>query len=123
MSDKRERRRERRQLSGVHAYLVVISGKDGAIRSPKEKVKLKDISSSGASVLSSSVRPGGMHVMYNDLMLYKNSIELIMEGGGEIHVTVRGKVVWYDRPEGMTEYIIGLEFDEAVDLSPFIEDA
>ena len=122
MVDRDERRRDRRQKSGVQAFIVVVSGKDGAIRSPRERVKLKDVSPSGVSLISPSVRPGGMHVMYNDLMLYKNSVELVIDREGEKDLSIKGKVVWYDKLEGMSEYVIGIEFDEEVDLSLLLDE-
>jgi len=116
-----ERRRETRLAAGVSAYMVVISGKNESIRSPREKVQVKDISPSGASLISPTVRPGGIHVMYNDLMLYKNHIELQILRGEEEVLTVIGRVVWYDRPDGMIDYLLGIEFDSKISIEGIIE--
>ncbi len=118
MSDGIERRRETRIVAGVNAYMVVVSGKNESIRSTREKVKIRNISSSGASIVSSTVRPGGIHIMYNDLMLYKNRLEIQLQMGDEEIMTIMGRVVWYDRPDDMTDYLIGVAFDNPVDISP-----
>ncbi len=116
-----ERRKETRLAAGVSAYMVVISGKNESIRSHREKVRVKDISPSGASLISPTVRPGGIHVMYNDLMLYKNHIELQIVRGEEDVFTAVGRVVWYDRPDGMIDYLIGIEFDSKINITGIIE--
>jgi hypothetical protein len=118
MNDRIERRRETRIVAGVNAYMVVVSGKNESIRSTREKVKIRNISSSGASIVSSTVRPGGIHIMYNDLMLYKNRLEIQLQMGDEEIMTIMGRVVWYDRPDDMTDYLIGVAFDNPVDISP-----
>lgn len=117
MSEETNRRREERVRAKVAASMVVISGMDETIKSPSQKVKISNISPLGAQIESPSVRPGGIHIMYNDLMLHKNSIELHITGGEPEPVVVRGRVVWYDKPEGMTDYVIGIEFEEPIDLS------
>jgi len=116
-----ERRREERREARLNAYLVVVTGKDGSIRSPREKVKIKDISSIGASVVARTVRPGGYHVMYSDMMLYRNTVELHVEKeSGEVKV-IPGRVVWYDKPDDFPGYLLGIEFTERIDVSDLLE--
>ncbi|RMG58397.1 MAG: hypothetical protein D6713_07875 [Deltaproteobacteria bacterium] len=117
-----ERRRDERKEARLTAYLVVVTGKDGSLRSPREKVKIRDISTMGASVVARTVRPGGYHVMYNDLMLYKNRVELQVEKESGETVVIPGRVVWYDKPDDFPGYILGIEFSERVDVSTLLEE-
>lgn len=122
MNEDKSRRREKRVKAAVAATLVAVSGKDETIKSPRQKVKVKDISPLGARIESPSVRPGGLHVMYNDLMLHKNSVELHFDSEEAEIVVIKGRVIWYDKPEGMTDYVIGIEFEEIIDLSQLVEE-
>ncbi|NIO15542.1 MAG: hypothetical protein GTN70_00815 [Deltaproteobacteria bacterium] len=122
MEKYKNRRRETRVKAAVAAFLIAVSGKDEAIKSPRQKVKVKDISPLGTRIESPSVRPGGIHVMYSDLMLHKNTVELHFDAAGEEEVVIKGKVIWYDKPEGMTDYVIGIEFDEARDISQLVDE-
>ncbi len=122
MEKYKNRRRETRVRAAVTAFLIAVSGKDETIQSPRQKVKVKDISPLGARIESPSVRPGGIHVMYSDLMLHKNCVELHLDAAGEEEVVIKGKVIWYDKPEGMTDYVIGIEFDEATDISQLVDE-
>ncbi len=121
MNEDESRRRETRFKAAVPAFMVAVSGKDEALKSPRQKVKVRDISPLGARVESPSVRPGGIHIMYSDLMLYKNSVELHFDAGNGEPIVIKGKVIWYDRPEGMADYIVGIEFAGTTDISRIIE--
>lgn len=121
MSEGENRRREERVEAAVAAFMIAVSGKDDTIKSPRQKVKVKDISPLGAKIESPTVRPGGLHIMYNDLMLHKNSVELHIGAEGEEPVVIKGKVIWYDRPEGMTDYVIGVEFEDNIEVPHIFE--
>lgn len=91
---------------------TVQSGKQPKRVSSPVTATARDFSSVGMSVVTPTIAPDGLHVMYDTLMTTRNHVDATIFPEEGTPIRVSGKVIWFraaDQPEGA--YIFGMQFD------------
>jgi hypothetical protein len=113
----RDKRKKDRVSPEAAVIFTVRSGKDPERVSSTVNGVVKDISSKGMSVITPWIAPDGIHIMYDNLMVHKNSIDATIVQDGKPTIQVAGSVVWFrDSEDCKGKFIFGMRFDKEVDL-------
>lgn len=91
---------------------TVRSGKNPERISSPVTASAEDLSALGMSVVTPTIAPDGIHIMYDTLMTARNRVDATIFPAGRPPVRVVGQVTWFrqtDRPQG--PYLFGMQFD------------
>jgi len=113
----RDQRDKDRLKPEATVVFSVRCGKDPERVSSSVTGVVKDISPTGMSVITPRIAPDGIHIMYDNRMLHKNSINaaILQEKKPPIHVA--GSVVWFRNAQDYKgNFIFGMRFDNEVPL-------
>jgi len=113
----RERRRTKRFRADLPARFRIVPPSHPADASPFQSAHVQDLSEGGVRILTDTVRVEGLHILHPLVATSEQCLLEIEIPHDDPPLTVRGKVVWYDRAGEDTPFSFqaGVQF---VDLSP-----
>ncbi|MCL2102645.1 MAG: PilZ domain-containing protein [Syntrophorhabdaceae bacterium] len=108
-----DKRKKGRFDTDISVVFTVRSGKNPKLVSSAVTGRIKDFSAKGMSVITPRIAPDGIHIMYDNLMIYRNSIDATIFPEEDPPIRVTGVVVWFRSTEDdQGNFIFRMQFDK-----------